>query len=107
MQETKSLDTIIDFNGCSVWQQDHLVLSDVTFKIDKGEFEYETIYEIPAGTTSSSVEGEGAGTIIMDAGIKVLFIYTSTFIENAYTLYVSVTTSEDQTVVEDPNPVGP
>ena len=76
-------------------------------EIDKGEFEYETIYEIPAGTTSSSVEGEGAGTIIMDAGIKVLFIYTSTFIENAYTLYVSVTTSEDQTVVEDPNPIVP
>ena len=43
----------------------------------------------------------------MDAGIKVLFIYTSTFIENAYTLYVSVTTSDDQTVVEDPNPIGP
>jgi len=72
-------------------------------EIDKGEFEYETIYEIPAGTTGSSVEGEGAGTIIMDAGIKVLVLYTSTFIEGEYTLYVSVTTSADQTV----DPIGP
>lgn len=78
--------------------------STVTLKeIDKGEFEYETIYEIPAGTTGSSVEGEGAGTIIMDAGIKVLVLYTSTFIEGEYTLYVSVTTSADQTV----DPIGP
>jgi hypothetical protein len=82
--------------------------STVTLKeIDRGEFEYETIYEIPAGTTGSSVEGEGAGTIVMDAGIKVLVIYTSTFIEGEYTLYVSVTTSADQTVEEDPNPIGP
>ena len=72
-------------------------------EIDKGEFEYETIYEIPAGTTGSSVEGEGAGTIIMDAGIKVLVLYTITFIEGEYTLYVSVTTSADQTV----DPIGP
>lgn len=78
--------------------------STVTLKeIDKGEFEYETIYEIPAGTTGSSVEGEGAGTIIMDAGIKVLVLYTSTFIEGEYTLYVSVTTSADQTV----DPISP
>ena len=51
MQETKSLDTIIDFNGCSVWQQDHLVLSDVTFKIDKGEFVY-LVGKVGSGKTS-------------------------------------------------------
>ena len=104
-QNLASNDVYVNFRGSRVEVPSG---STVTLKeIDRGEFQYETIYEIPAGTTSSSVEGEGAGTIIMDAGIKVLVIYTSTFIENAYTLYVSVTTSADQTVVVDPNPIGP
>jgi hypothetical protein len=82
--------------------------SIVTLKeIDKGEFQYETIYDIPTGATSSSVEGAGAGTFIMDAGTKILVIYTSTFIDSAYTLYISITTSEDQTVGVLPNPIGP
>jgi cell division transport system ATP-binding protein len=51
MQETKSLDTIIDFSECSIWQQDHLVLSDVTFKIDKGEFVY-LVGKVGSGKTS-------------------------------------------------------
>jgi cell division transport system ATP-binding protein len=40
MQENLSLDTIIEFAGCNIWQQDHLALSDVSFKVDKGEFVY-------------------------------------------------------------------
>jgi cell division transport system ATP-binding protein len=40
MSENQSLDTIIEFTNCSIWQQDHLVLSDVNFKVDKGEFIY-------------------------------------------------------------------
>ena len=31
-------ESIIEFNNCQVYQQDHLVLSDVSLKIDKGEF---------------------------------------------------------------------
>ena len=104
-QNLASNDVYVNFRGSKVEVPSG---ATVTLKeIDRGEFQYETIYEIPAGTTSSSVEGEGAGTIIMDAGIKVLVIYTSTFIENAYTLYVSVTTSADQTVVVNPNPIVP
>jgi len=100
-----SNDVFINFRGSQVDvpSGSTVVLED----IDRGEFEYETIYEIPAGTTSSSVEGEGAGTIIMDAGTDVLVIFTSTYIDFAYTLYVSVTSSEDQTEEEDPNPIGP
>jgi hypothetical protein len=104
-QNLASNDVYVNFRGSRVEVPNG---STVTLtEIDKGEYEYETIYEIPAGTTGSTVEGEGAGTIIMDAGIKVLVIYTSTFIEGDYTLYVSVTTSADQTVEEDPNPIGP
>jgi cell division transport system ATP-binding protein len=40
MAENLALDTIIEFSNCSIWQQDHLVLTDVNFKVDKGEFVY-------------------------------------------------------------------
>lgn len=40
MQENLPLDVIIELTNCSVWQQDHLVLTDVNLSIDKGEFIY-------------------------------------------------------------------
>jgi cell division transport system ATP-binding protein len=40
MQEILPLDTIIELTGCNIWQQDHLVLSDVNFSVRKGEFVY-------------------------------------------------------------------
>jgi cell division transport system ATP-binding protein len=40
MQETLPLDVIIELTECSIWQQDHLVLSNVSFSIGKGEFLY-------------------------------------------------------------------
>jgi cell division transport system ATP-binding protein len=40
MEETLPLDVIIELKGCSIWQQDHLVLSDVDFTVGKGEFVY-------------------------------------------------------------------
>jgi cell division transport system ATP-binding protein len=35
-----ALDTIIEFSGAIISQRDHLVLSDVSFKVDRGEFVY-------------------------------------------------------------------
>ena len=40
MHDTLSLDVIIESTNCSIWQQDHLVLSDVNLSIKKGEFVY-------------------------------------------------------------------
>jgi cell division transport system ATP-binding protein len=40
MSENQSLDTIIEFTNCTIRHQDHLVLSEVNFKVDKGEFVY-------------------------------------------------------------------
>jgi hypothetical protein len=76
-------------------------------EIDKGLYDYETIYEIPSGATGSGTEGEAAGQFEIRAGTKILIAYTSTFIENNYILYASVTTSDDLSVDEDPNPIGP
>lgn len=52
MQENNMpLDTIISFKDCNIYQQDHLVLSDVNFEIKKGEFVY-LIGKVGSGKTS-------------------------------------------------------
>jgi cell division transport system ATP-binding protein len=40
MNENLPLDVIIELTNCTVWQQDHLVLSDVNLSVRKGEFLY-------------------------------------------------------------------
>ena len=40
MQENLPLDVIIELTNCSIWQQNHLVLSNVNLRIGKGEFLY-------------------------------------------------------------------
>ena len=40
MQDTLPLDVIIELTDCSIWQQDHLVMSNVNLKAGKGEFIY-------------------------------------------------------------------
>jgi cell division transport system ATP-binding protein len=51
MQEKQPLDTIIEFNGCNIWQQDHLVLTGVSFSVEKGEFLY-LVGKVGSGKTS-------------------------------------------------------
>lgn len=46
-----SLDTIINFENASIFQEDHLVLSNVNFKVGKGEFVY-LIGKVGSGKTS-------------------------------------------------------
>jgi cell division transport system ATP-binding protein len=46
-----SLDTIIEFTNANISQKDHLVLSEVNFKIDRGEFVY-LIGRVGSGKTS-------------------------------------------------------
>jgi cell division transport system ATP-binding protein len=40
MQEFLPLDVIIELTDCTIWQQDHLVLSNVSLSVRKGEFIY-------------------------------------------------------------------
>jgi cell division transport system ATP-binding protein len=40
MEEILPLDVIIELSGCTIWQQDHLVLTDVNLSVHKGEFIY-------------------------------------------------------------------
>lgn len=74
--------------------------------VDKGEFEYETIYSIPAGATSAAAEGDMSGTFELIAGAKILVIYTSVLAEGSYTIYANVTSSVDVNW-EERNPINP
>jgi cell division transport system ATP-binding protein len=51
MNENLPLDMIIDLSDCVVWQQDHLVLTDVNLKVGKGEFIY-LVGRVGSGKTS-------------------------------------------------------
>ncbi|NLV19660.1 MAG: ATP-binding cassette domain-containing protein [Bacteroidetes bacterium] len=51
MQENLPLDTIIELKDCLIWQQDHLVLSEVNFAVKKGEFMY-LVGKVGSGKTS-------------------------------------------------------
>jgi cell division transport system ATP-binding protein len=51
MQETLPLDIIIDLKECLIWQQDHLVLSNVNLAVGKGEFMY-LVGKVGSGKTS-------------------------------------------------------
>lgn len=100
-------DVYLSFRGSEikVTSQTTVELED----IDNGEYEYETVYSIPVGSTGSVSEGEMAGTLTLKAGTKILIIYSSvTDAEGKYTIYASVTSSDD--LSEDgilPDPIGP
>lgn len=51
MQENLPLDVIIELRNCNIWQQDHLVLTDVNLTIRKGEFMY-LVGRVGSGKTS-------------------------------------------------------
>ena len=74
MEEITPLDTIIELKSCSIMQQDHLVLSDVNLKVDKGEFVY-LVGRVGSGKTSlirtlnaqlPLAEGEGWVAVFQD-----------------------------------------
>ena len=51
MQENLPLDTIIELADCTIWQQDHLVLSGVNLRVGKGEYMY-LVGRVGSGKTS-------------------------------------------------------
>ena len=74
----------------------------------QGEYEYETIYVIPSGATSFDASESCAGTLALNAGTKILIIYTSVFIDNNYSIAASITTSNNLSEGGIlPNPIGP
>jgi len=74
----------------------------------QGEYEYETIYVIPSGATSFNASESCAGTLVLNAGTKVLIIYTSVFLDGEYSISASITTSDNLSEGGIlPNPISP
>jgi cell division transport system ATP-binding protein len=79
MQEVLPLDVIIDLKDCLIWQHDHLVLSNVSLSVRKGEFMY-LVGRVGSGKTSliKTINAqiplkEGAGVV---AGFNLLKLRT-------------------------------
>jgi len=51
MQDSQPQERIIELTGCKIWQQDHLVLTDVNLNVSKGEFIY-LVGKVGSGKTS-------------------------------------------------------
>ncbi len=66
----------------------------VLSNIDRGKYLYETTFEVPASAISSKAEGAVSGDVTLSAGTKILIIYTSTLVDDAYTLSATISTSE-------------
>jgi hypothetical protein len=78
----------------------------VTLKeLPKGLFEYSTTFEIPANATNTAAQGDVSGTVNINAGTKILILYSSTFIEGSYTLFATLSTNEP--IETDDNSVTP
>ncbi len=73
----------------------------------RGTYAYETTYQLPPGTTSSSAEGDVSGEIELSAGTRVLIVYGSTFVDGVYIINATKTTSDDLSGGGDIDPVGP
>jgi hypothetical protein len=80
-----------------------VVLTDIL----QGEYEYETIFQVPANATYDASES-CAGTLNLNAGTKILFVYVSVYDGENYSISASITTSDN--LSENgilPNPISP
>jgi hypothetical protein len=64
-------------------------------KVPKGTYTYVTTYQVPAGTESSSAIGDLDGKVIFKASTKILVVYSSTFNDGAYTIYATISSTDD------------
>lgn len=88
-------DIIVNFRG-----QDISVAAGgtgVVKEIPKGTYKYATTYSIPAGATSSTTTGDVSGQVVINAGTKILILYSSTIINGVYTLTATLSNSDSQT----------
>lgn len=74
-----------------------LILND----FDRGNYEFETIYQVPVAVSTSKAEGDVAGTMNLIGGTEIFLLYTSVLTvsqsSSTYTLYGSMTSSDDIT----------
>ena len=68
-------------------------------EIPKGVYLYSsTIVTVPPGTLNKNLQGAVSGSIIINAGTKVLVVYSSSFTNGTYLVSATISSSDDQTV---------
>lgn len=77
----------------------------VVKEIDKGTYEYSTTFTVPPGITDAATDGAVSGELSVKAGTKILIFYTSFISESRYTLYATISSSDDKD--ENSNPLFP
>ena len=95
---------IINFKGT-----DYKVPAGNTLRLtelDKGMYTYSTTFEIPAAASNGVTSGDVSGEVTLKAGTHILVLYSSTLVGESYTLYATMSNSDDQTP-EDDNPTEP
>lgn len=70
--------------------------------VPKGTYTYETTFEVPPDPDITATTGDNlSGEVNLTAGTKILIYYTSTLNESIYTLFATITTS-DNISTDDP-----
>ena len=74
--------------------------------VPKGTYTYETTFEVPSDPDITATMGNDnlSGEVNITAGTKILIYYTSTQNADTYTIFATITTSDDLTT---DNPVSP
>lgn len=80
--------------------------SVVVKEIPNGTYNYATTYTVPVNVTSSSVQGDVSGTLIIKAGTKIQILYSSVNNSGVYVLSATMSNSDDQST-KTTNPTGP
>lgn len=84
---------LINFRGSL-----HTVEAGASYTINevpKGTYSYVTTYQVPPGTESSSAIGDVEGNVIFNASTRILVVYSSTFVDGAYTIYATISSTDD------------
>jgi hypothetical protein len=76
-------------------------------KVPKGTYDYSTTYEVPFGTTGSSAQGALDGTVEFKVSTRVLIVYSSTFNDSAYTIYATISSTDDLSGGDSEGPTFP
>ncbi|MCK6613842.1 MAG: hypothetical protein HRU80_03340 [Ignavibacteriales bacterium] len=51
--------------------------TQVIKNVQKGDYDYQTSFDVPSGVSGSSVEGNGTGTLTMAPSTKITIFFTS------------------------------
>jgi len=70
--------------------------SSIVQEIPKGIYNYSTTFSVPAGVISSTSQGAVSGNMTIVAETKILIIYSSTLVNGTYTLFATISSSDNQ-----------